>query len=74
MITLFSKIGCSKCVAVASIFEGRGVEFKKVDVEKDTEAMEFVLSKGFQSLPVILKEGKEPIGFTNVSDLLAYIN
>ena len=52
-ITVYSKPGCGGCTFTKKHLEDKGVDFKEVDVAKDSEGLSRVKSLGYSSLPVV---------------------
>lgn len=64
-VTIFSKNDCSTCTSVESKFLERGVPFREINVEEDTEpraefgnksAMEHIMERYGRTMPVIVVE------------------
>ena len=52
-ITVYSKPGCGQCIFTKKHLEDKGIDFKEVDVTKDSEGLSRVKSIGYSSLPVV---------------------
>lgn len=60
-ITVYTKYGCPQCDMTKRVLEGEGVHFNVINVEEDTNALEYVKNQlGFSSMPVVVAEGIEP--------------
>ncbi|MGO3212534.1 MAG: glutaredoxin-like protein NrdH [Ruoffia tabacinasalis] len=69
-ITVYSKPNCMQCNFTKKYLDDKGVEYSTLDVFVDEEALNYIKSLGFQSLPVVEIDGEEPFnGFR--PDLLA---
>ncbi|SIC64427.1 glutaredoxin electron transport component of NRDEF (Glutaredoxin-like protein) NrdH [Mycobacteroides abscessus subsp. abscessus] len=54
MITVYTKPACPQCDATKRALTKHGIAFTTVDLTKDAEAREFVLSLGYASAPVVV--------------------
>lgn len=52
-IELFTQQYCSECHEVAQFLQDRGVEFTTRSVDRDPEALELLIAKGYMSTPVV---------------------
>lgn len=69
-ITVYSKPNCMQCNFTKKYLDDKGVEYSTLDVFADEEALNYIKSLGFQSLPVVEIDGEDPFnGFR--PDLLA---
>jgi len=62
-ITVYSKPHCVQCEATKKRFTDNGVSFDVIDVTKDAEAMDLIISKGFVAAPVVNANGDWFSGF-----------
>lgn len=53
MITIYEKPGCTQCTATKIRMDSLGVEYSKVDISKNPEAFEHVISLGYKAAPVV---------------------
>lgn len=53
MVKLYSKPGCGQCMATGRKFADLGIEHKYIDVTKDEEAFEYLVSIGKMQMPVV---------------------
>jgi len=53
MLKIYSKSNCPHCDSAKQFLEAKGIEFEVVDIEKDSEAREFMLGEGHRSVPQI---------------------
>lgn len=61
-VTVYTKNGCPQCNMTKSVLEGEGIPFATINVEEDEKALHYVKEVlGFTSMPVVVKEGHEPI-------------
>jgi glutaredoxin-like protein NrdH len=52
-VTVYSKPRCPMCDATKTYFQRAGVQFTEIDVTQNSEAMDYVISLGFTSAPVV---------------------
>jgi glutaredoxin-like protein NrdH len=52
-VTIYSKPRCPMCDATKTYFERAGVRFVEIDVTQNDIAMDYVISLGFTSAPVV---------------------
>lgn len=52
-VTLYGSPSCGGCIGMKSSFKRNGVEFEYKDITKDPEALELILSWGYNSVPVV---------------------
>jgi len=57
MITIYSKNNCPFCDRAKTLLESKGVEFKTVNIEDETDARSFLVDQGLRSVPQIFKDG-----------------
>lgn len=53
MLKIYSKSNCPHCDSAKQFLESKGIEFEVVDIEKDSEAREFMIGEGHRSVPQI---------------------
>lgn len=53
MLTVYTKNNCPFCDRAKSLIESKGVEYRSINIEHDTEAREFLLEQGLRSVPQI---------------------
>lgn len=58
MITIYSKKYCPFCNQAKSLLNSKGISFKEVKVDEDTESREFLMAEGHRTVPQIYKDGK----------------
>lgn len=56
-ITLYSKPNCVQCVATKRNLDKAGLTYTTVDISKDIDALERIMSMGFQQAPVMEIDG-----------------
>ncbi|WPH64099.1 glutaredoxin-like protein [Staphylococcus phage vB_StaM_PB50] len=52
-IKFYTKNNCSKCMFSKMVLGNQGIEYTEINIDEDEKAKEELLSKGYQSLPVI---------------------
>lgn len=52
-VVLYGKPNCVQCDATERKFKKHGVEYEKVDVSQDENALEFIKSLGYLKAPVV---------------------
>lgn len=53
MVKLYGKPSCVQCSATERALIKQGTEFVKIDVSQDEEAYAYIVSLGYQSVPVV---------------------
>lgn len=56
MITVYSKPYCSTCEATKATLTKHGIEFEEIDFTADPDAMDKIVSMGYQQAPVVVVE------------------
>ena len=54
MVTLYTKPGCVQCNATYRYLDKKGIAYQSVDVSVDNEALEKIVSMGYQQAPVVI--------------------
>ncbi|MCK0117004.1 NrdH-redoxin [Isoptericola sp. S6320L] len=63
-VTVLSKPGCVQCDATVRALEKKGIDFVRVDVTDDAEALDLARGLGYLSAPVVVTpEGEHWAGF-----------
>ena len=52
-IKLYGKPNCVQCDATEAKLKKLGLEYEKIDVTEDAEALDYVMDKGFSQAPVV---------------------
>lgn len=60
-ITVYSKPNCMACDSAKEYLTNLGYEYDVVDVIQDEQALQHVKDLGAKGMPVITKDGHEPI-------------
>ncbi len=71
-VTIYTSSGCEYCHEAKEFFEQNHVEYTEHNISKDKDARKLLMSKGYMSVPVIMIEDKEILGFDKeeISSLL----
>lgn len=56
MLTIYSKNNCGYCVQAKAYLQNRDIPFEEVNIEEDSDAMQFILSEGHRTMPQIYKD------------------
>lgn len=54
MVTLYTKPGCVQCKATYRYLDKKGIAYQSVDVSVDNEALDKIVSMGYQQAPVVI--------------------
>ncbi|QPI17060.1 glutaredoxin family protein [Staphylococcus phage vB_StaM_SA1] len=52
-IRFFTKNNCAKCGFSKMFLNNKGIKYTEINIDEDESAKEELMSKGYQSLPVI---------------------
>lgn len=63
MTTVYIKNNCVQCDMTKRYMDKNGIEYTTVDITQDPEALEMILSMGFQSAPVVISDKGSWAGF-----------
>lgn len=53
-ITVYSKPRCPQCDATARLLDKQGLDYTKIDVTEDAQALEYIKGLGYQQAPVVI--------------------
>ncbi|WP_213992674.1 glutaredoxin-like protein NrdH [Sodalis sp. dw_96] len=62
-IVIYTKPDCVQCHATCRALDSKGIQYRKVDILKDQQALDYVRSLGFQQVPVVETAGDSWSGF-----------
>lgn len=62
-ITVYTKPNCPQCSRTKAMLKNKGFNYEEVDVTTNEEIVEYLLSKGFQALPVVETDKEMWSGF-----------
>ena len=73
-VIVYSKQNCPQCELTKRDMDILGIEYSVVDIEKDTLAMDELISMGFKSAPVVKAEGSFWSGYDQekIKSLVTY--
>lgn len=65
MITVYSKNNCIQCKMVKRYLAAHEIAFQEINIDEHPEKIDWLKAEGFQSVPVVIQQDKEPIiGFS----------
>lgn len=56
-LVVFSKSNCPACEELKAKLKEQETEYVEVKIDTKPEARDFIISKGFRSMPVVFKDG-----------------
>lgn len=56
-VVVFSKEVCPNCVTLKNQLKTKNITFTEIKVDEDFEALIYLKSSGFRSVPVLMKDG-----------------
>lgn len=62
-VTVYTKPSCVQCNATYRALDRKGIEYKKVDISQDADALEQIRDLGFMQAPVVITESDSWSGF-----------
>ncbi|MHA7304745.1 glutaredoxin-like protein NrdH [Arthrobacter sp. TMN-49] len=62
-VTVYTKPACVQCNATYRALDKKGITYQSVDISTDPEALEHVLSLGYQQAPVVITDVDHWSGF-----------
>ncbi|GAB3619501.1 glutaredoxin-like protein NrdH [Glutamicibacter sp. PS] len=62
-VTVYTKPSCVQCNATYRALDSRGIEYKKVDISQDADALEYVRGLGYAQAPVVVTDSNHWSGF-----------
>ena len=57
MITVYSRANCAFCTQAKNLLTNKGIDFKEVKIDEDSDAKDFILSKGHRTVPQLYRDG-----------------
>ena len=58
MLKVYSKNNCPFCTQAKNLLNSKNISFEEVKIDEDTQAREFVVSKGHRTVPQIYQDGE----------------
>ena len=62
-ITIYSQPMCVQCDATYRALDKQGLDYERIDVTQDTEALDFIKGLGYQQAPVVMVDDEHWSGF-----------
>lgn len=62
-VTVYTTTNCVQCEQTKRVLTARGVGYDTIDLSENKEALEYVLSLGFSSAPVVITDNDMWSGF-----------
>jgi glutaredoxin 3 len=62
-VEIYTSPTCGYCHEAMEFFENNKVEYIEHDISKDKESKRTLMKKGYMSVPVIVINGEEMLGF-----------
>lgn len=56
-VVVFSGKDCPACKTLKDTLKEKGVEYKEFDIWNDSEALRFMMGKGYRSIPQLFNDG-----------------
>lgn len=56
---LFSGDGCANCKSLKEKLNNKNIEFKEYDIWENADALKFIVSKGYKTIPQLFKDGEK---------------
>lgn len=71
-ITVYTSTNCSYCKATKNFLKENNIPFTEKNIDKDKEAMNYLIEHGHRGVPVSVVDGQEVVGFdkARLSELL----
>ncbi|GAB3064568.1 glutaredoxin-like protein NrdH [Sediminivirga luteola] len=63
MITVYTKPSCVQCNATFRLLDSKGLQYRKVDLSEDPNALDMVRAMGYMQAPVVVTEDDHWSGF-----------
>ena len=62
-IEIYSSNTCTYCQAAKEFFKEQGLEYIEYNISEDIAAKKTLMKKGFMSVPLIVIDGENVVGF-----------
>ena len=62
-IEIYSSNTCNYCQAAKEFFKEQGLEYIEYNISEDIAAKKTLMKKGFMSVPLIVIDGENVVGF-----------
>tara|TARA_B100000989_G_C19161248_1_gene311482 strand:- start:64 stop:297 length:234 start_codon:yes stop_codon:yes gene_type:complete len=68
-VVVYSKNFCGYCTMAKNWLKSKGIEYKEINIEEETDAREFVISEGHRTMPQIYIDGASIGGYQQLIQL-----
>lgn len=58
MITVYTKNNCGFCMMGKAMLSNYEYQYTEINIEEDTDAMEFIISQGHKTMPQFYQDGE----------------
>lgn len=65
LITVYTQPSCSKCHVTKKALDKKGLAYQTIDVSQDHDAREYLISLGYQEMPVVFAGDQRWSGFSS---------
>lgn len=62
-VTIFTSSTCRFCKAAKQYFDENDIEYTERNIDKDKEAVNYLIDKGYRGVPIIQIDGEDIVGF-----------
>lgn len=62
-VTVYTSTTCTFCKATKNFLNENNVEYTERNIDKDKEAMNYLIEHGHRGVPVSVIDGQEVVGF-----------
>ena len=62
-VTIYTSSTCVHCKAAKNFFNENNIEYTEKNVDKDRQALDYLVEKGYRGVPVINIDGEDMVGF-----------
>lgn len=62
-VVIYTNTGCQSCHAAMEFFKKNNIEYEEHNISSDITAKKMLIKKGYRSVPVIVIDNEELIGF-----------
>lgn len=73
MIVVYGKPKCKYCDMAKQLLDAKQIGFRYIDVEEDDDALAFVVSSGYTTVPQIFEGDKHIGGYTELDHYIKHI-
>ncbi len=58
MLTVYTKNNCGFCMMAKGLLNNKGIEYTEINIEEDSDAMDFLLAEGHRTMPQFYQDGE----------------